>query len=61
MHFVHGAVNRLTKEEFDPRTKIPEYKVTNVQVQPLGKKPAEDPTSPEELTRGGSESLADDD
>jgi formate dehydrogenase major subunit len=59
MHFVHGAVNRLTKEEFDPTSKIPQYKVTNVQVRPLGGDPDVDPTSPEELTGGSSDSDSD--
>ncbi|WP_408959855.1 molybdopterin-dependent oxidoreductase [Natrinema sp. 74] len=58
MHFVHGAVNTLTKEEFDPRSKIPEYKITNVRVEPLGTDPAVEPTSPDELADDDSESLA---
>jgi formate dehydrogenase major subunit len=49
MHFVHGAVNRLTQEEFDPTAKIPQYKVTNVQIEPLGREPAEEPTAPDDL------------
>ncbi|WP_222913175.1 molybdopterin-dependent oxidoreductase [Natrinema sp. SYSU A 869] len=61
MHFVHGAVNILTKEEFDPQSKIPEYKVTNVDVEPLGADPAVEPTSPEDLAGDESESLAGDD
>ncbi|WP_137285642.1 molybdopterin-dependent oxidoreductase [Halorussus salinisoli] len=61
MHFVHGAVNKLTKEEFDPTSKIPQYKVTNVQVRPLGTDPDEEPTSPAELAEGGSNTLAGDD
>ncbi|AHG01755.1 formate dehydrogenase (plasmid) [Halostagnicola larsenii XH-48] len=61
MHFVHGAVNKLTKEEFDPQTKIPAYKVTNVRLEPLGEEPRVEPTSPEELAadESESESLAD--
>ncbi|WP_246279874.1 molybdopterin-dependent oxidoreductase [Natronomonas salina] len=61
MHFVHGAVNTLTKEEFDPLSKIPAYKVTNVQVRPLAETPIDEPSSPEELADDGSESLAGDD
>ncbi|MFC6768020.1 molybdopterin-dependent oxidoreductase [Natrinema soli] len=57
MHFIHGAVNRLTKEEFDPRSKIPAYKVTNVRVEPLGTEPAVEPTSPEALADDDSEAL----
>ncbi|WP_227356371.1 molybdopterin-dependent oxidoreductase [Haladaptatus salinisoli] len=61
MHFVHGAVNTLTKEEFDPTSKIPQYKVTNVRVEPLGTEPDEEPTSPDELAGDDSEPLAGDD
>ncbi|NHN58728.1 MULTISPECIES: molybdopterin-dependent oxidoreductase [Halorussus] len=50
MHFVNGAVNRLTEEQFDPTSRIPRYKVTNVRVRPLGPDPEEEPTSPDELT-----------
>ncbi|MFC4552051.1 MULTISPECIES: molybdopterin-dependent oxidoreductase [Halorussus] len=60
MHFVHGAVNTLTKEEFDPTSKIPQYKVTNVQVRPLGADPDVEPTSPEELA-GDDEPLESED
>ncbi|WP_440007669.1 molybdopterin-dependent oxidoreductase [Halomicrococcus sp. SG-WS-1] len=59
MHFVHGAVNMLTKEEFDPTSKIPQYKVTNVQVRPLGADPDREPTSPDELAGGRSDSDSD--
>ncbi|WP_129116142.1 molybdopterin-dependent oxidoreductase [Halegenticoccus tardaugens] len=61
MHFVHGAINKLTKEEFDPTSKIPRYKVTNVQVQPLGADPDEEPTLPDELADDDSDPLAGDD
>ncbi|GAB3669916.1 formate dehydrogenase subunit alpha [Halopiger thermotolerans] len=36
MHFAAGAVNKLTQENFDPHTGIPEYKVSSVRVEPLG-------------------------
>ncbi|RYJ08490.1 formate dehydrogenase subunit alpha [Halogeometricum borinquense] len=36
MHFAAGAVNKLTQENFDPQTGIPEYKVSSVRVEPLG-------------------------
>jgi formate dehydrogenase major subunit len=57
MHFVHGAVNTLTEEAFDPTAKIPRYKVTNVHVRPLGEDPEAEPTSPEELSGGDSDSV----
>ncbi|QLG63482.1 molybdopterin-dependent oxidoreductase [Halorarum salinum] len=61
MHFVHGAVNRLTKEELDPLSKIPEYKVTNVRVRPLGREPEAEPSGPEDLADDDSEALAGED
>ncbi|ELZ15560.1 formate dehydrogenase, alpha subunit [Haloterrigena salina JCM 13891] len=36
MHFAAGAVNKLTQENFDPHTGIPEYKVSSVRAEPLG-------------------------
>ncbi|MFB6164623.1 MAG: molybdopterin dinucleotide binding domain-containing protein, partial [Haloarculaceae archaeon] len=43
MHFVHGAVNRLTMDELDPTSFIPDYKVTSVAVAPLGPDPDAEP------------------
>jgi formate dehydrogenase major subunit len=36
MHFAAGAVNKLTQETYDPTSGIPEYKITSVEVEPLG-------------------------
>ncbi|WP_158055444.1 formate dehydrogenase subunit alpha [Halorussus halophilus] len=43
MHFMHGAVNELTQHELDPTSRIPEYKVTSVKIEPLGPDPDEEP------------------
>ncbi|WP_254534962.1 molybdopterin-dependent oxidoreductase [Halomarina litorea] len=61
MHFVHGAVNKLTEEKFDPTSKIPQYKVTNVRLRPLGPDPDREPTSLDELAGDDSQPLAGDD
>ena len=49
MHFVHGAINKLTEEKLDPTAKIPRYKVTNIRVTPLGPDPDAEPISPESV------------
>ncbi|ELZ14476.1 formate dehydrogenase, alpha subunit [Haloterrigena salina JCM 13891] len=37
MHFAAGAVNKLTQETFDPQAGIPEYKISSVRLEPLGR------------------------
>lgn len=39
MHFARGAVNTLTQGELDPTSRIPEYKVSSVQLTPMGPSP----------------------
>ncbi|WP_254535518.1 formate dehydrogenase subunit alpha [Halomarina litorea] len=39
MHFAEGAVNELTQEELDPTSRIPEYKLSSVRIEPVGPDP----------------------
>jgi formate dehydrogenase major subunit len=61
MHFVHGAVNRLTSETFDPTSKIPQYKMTNVRIAPLGPDPEAEPTELDDLADTDGETLVGED
>ncbi len=45
MHFLNGRVNQLTENELDPTSYIPGYKVTSVDVTPLGPDPDAEPLS----------------
>ncbi|MFD1562579.1 formate dehydrogenase subunit alpha [Haloarchaeobius amylolyticus] len=62
MHFAAGAVNKLTQENFDPHTGIPEYKVSSVRVEPLGSDADPDVLqAPDAGVESGSRTAASDD
>ncbi|WP_416838388.1 formate dehydrogenase subunit alpha [Haloferax sp. DFSO52] len=50
MHFADGAINELTQHELDPVSYIPEYKVSSVRIEPLGRKSTDETTGKETNT-----------
>ncbi|RQG86693.1 formate dehydrogenase subunit alpha [Natrarchaeobius halalkaliphilus] len=59
MHFAAGAVNKLTQKTFDPRSGIPEYKVSSVRVEALGPETDADVLRTPDVGAGGGTAVDD--
>ncbi|MDF9748524.1 formate dehydrogenase subunit alpha [Natrinema salsiterrestre] len=61
MHFAAGAVNKLTQETYDPKSGIPEYKVSSVRIEPLGPETDADVLRTPDVGAGGDGTATGDD